>query len=162
MDGSDKRTGTGAGQAIGVGVALLLGVVVAAVAVAKVTMPAPNVGDILVVRPSGDMLGLRLDVQKVAADGAPGPSCVLDPDTMARSGGSLVVEAHTPGSVRPYVVHWAGGPTSAEATDCGSDADLALDVRDIVRLSQGSADPRSLRFPVAASMMAPTTSAAVD
>ncbi len=150
MDGSKEGTGTGAWQLAGAGLAMFLGVVVAAVAVAQANLPAPRIGDILVMRATGDAVGLLVDARKLAADGSVGATCVLDPGTMARSGGSLVVEARAGGAHSPFVVHWAGGPTSDAATDCGSDADLALEARDLTRLSNTSAKPGTIRNPLAA------------
>jgi hypothetical protein len=61
-------------------------------------------------------------------------SCILDVQTMQRSGGSLVVEAlqFTPGRI--FRVHWAGVRTSGDHDDCGSSADLLLNDNQVAAL----------------------------
>ena len=44
---------------------------------------------------------------------------------MAVSQGSMVVERRLPDG-RTFLAHWAGGPTSDDAGNCGSDVDLAI------------------------------------
>lgn len=51
---------------------------------------------------------------------------VLKPAVMAAAAhGSMVVERRMPGG-RMFLAHWAGGPTSDDAGNCGSDVDLAI------------------------------------
>jgi len=52
-------------------------------------------------------------------------SCILKPAVMAVSHGSTVVERRLADG-RTFVAHWAGGPTSDDAGNCGSDVDLAI------------------------------------
>ena len=52
-------------------------------------------------------------------------SCILRPAVMAVSQGSMVVERRLPDG-RTFLAHWAGGPTSDDAGNCGSDVDLAI------------------------------------
>jgi hypothetical protein len=61
-------------------------------------------------------------------------SCVLDVQTMQRSGGSLVVENSQFEPGRMFRVHWAGGRTSRGRDDCGSSADLLLNSNQIAAL----------------------------
>jgi hypothetical protein len=60
-----------------------------------------------------------------------------------RSGGSLVVESQADGG--GYHMHWAGVRTSADAADCGTDADLIVrrQVLDVLATYAGGygADP---------------------
>ena len=52
-------------------------------------------------------------------------SCILKPSVMAVSHGSMVVERRLSDG-RTFLAHWAGGPTSDDAGNCGSDVDLAI------------------------------------
>jgi hypothetical protein len=85
-------------------------------------VPAPQVGHIIAFEPNQDVstaIGIRLAAHR------PGQSdCVLDLDVLHRSGGSLVVESQADGD--GYHIHWAGVRTSADAADCGTDADLIV------------------------------------
>jgi len=57
---------------------------------------------------------------------APGQRpCVLQPAIMATAPGSMVVESRSADG-RVYRAHWAGGPTSDHASDCGAAADLTI------------------------------------
>ncbi len=51
--------------------------------------------------------------------------CLLQPAVMATAPGSLIVEARSADG-RSFRVHWAGGPTSDRAHDCGNGADLTI------------------------------------
>ena len=57
--------------------------------------------------------------------------CVLDTGVLRQSGGSLVVEGQVIGTAGSFRVHWAGLETSAGAGNCGGDADLILDGREL-------------------------------
>jgi hypothetical protein len=61
-------------------------------------------------------------------------SCILDVQTMQRSGGSLVVETSKFNPSRIFQVHWAGPRTSSDHDDCGSSADLLLNGNQIAAL----------------------------
>jgi hypothetical protein len=50
--------------------------------------------------------------------------CILKPAIMAARG-SMVVERRMPDG-RTFLAHWAGGPTSDDARNCGSDVDLTI------------------------------------
>lgn len=51
--------------------------------------------------------------------------CRLEPAIMAATHGSMVVERRMPDG-RTFLAHWAGGPTSVDAGNCGSNVDLAI------------------------------------
>ncbi len=61
-------------------------------------------------------------------------TCVLDVQTMQKSGGSLVVEASRFDPGRIFRVHWVGVRTSSDRDDCGSSADLLLNSNQISAL----------------------------
>lgn len=86
----------------------------------------PGVGDI--VSFSGPRPTLAPEVKLTAIRREPDERgvCRLDSRVMSRSHGSLVVESALPDRRHGYFVHWAGGPTSAGAGDCGTQAQLIL------------------------------------
>ncbi len=51
--------------------------------------------------------------------------CLLKPAVMAATRGSMVVERRMPDG-RTFLAHWAGGPTSDDAGNCGTDVDLTI------------------------------------
>jgi hypothetical protein len=51
--------------------------------------------------------------------------CILRPATMAAARGSMVVERRMSDG-RNFLAHWAGGPTSDDARNCGSDVELMI------------------------------------
>ncbi len=61
-------------------------------------------------------------------------SCILDEQTMQRSGGSLVVESARFAPKRTFQVHWAGARTSNGPDDCGSSADLLMNIDEVAAL----------------------------
>ena len=61
-------------------------------------------------------------------------TCILDVQTMQKSGGSLVVETSQFEPDRIFRVHWAGVRTSSDRDDCGSSADLLLNSNQISAL----------------------------
>jgi len=90
---------------------------------------APRVGHIIAFEPSpnGEAdIATRLVVHR--ADHA---ECVLDLNTMRRSGGSLVVESQVAGEAAGFHTHWAGQRTSDDTGDCGSDAELIVRRQDL-------------------------------
>lgn len=110
--------------------ACLLTVCIAVNAVAGLASATPRVGDIVAFIPSpiepmdGD---IRLLVRRLDQFG-----CVLDLGVLRQSGGSLVVETKIGGNdAGGFGVHWAGPRTSADSSNCGSDADLIVDHRDL-------------------------------
>jgi len=61
-------------------------------------------------------------------------SCILDVQTMQRSGGSLVVESKRFAPKRIFQVHWAGARTSNGPDDCGTSADLLVSIDEVAAL----------------------------
>ncbi len=61
--------------------------------------------------------------------------CALDTDVMAASGGSLFVEGQSRAPAKGFRVHWAGGPTSAGADDCGANSELVLSAHQLQELA---------------------------
>jgi hypothetical protein len=95
--------------------------------------PAPVVGDILIFAPGepyGDESKMRIAVHRPGQSG-----CVLDLDTIRRTGGSLVVEARVLRPIPGFRLHWAGERTSAESDDCGNSADVFLGKGDLSSLA---------------------------
>ncbi len=68
------------------------------------------------------------------AEAPAGPTCTLDSAVMARSGGSLFVEAKS-AAAGTFRVHWAGGATNPGPTDCGKSAELLLSVDQLRQLA---------------------------
>jgi hypothetical protein len=111
-------------------------VAVAVNRIVELARATPHVGDILAFVPSTIVLGeedTRLLVHQQDQFG-----CVLDLNVLRRSGGSLIVETEIDGA-KNFRVHWAGERTSADTGNCGSDADLVVDHRElsILALSAG-------------------------
>ena len=65
---------------------------------------------------------------------ADGMTCILDVQTMQKSGGSSVVETSQFEPGRIFRVHWAGVRTSPDQDDCGRSADLLLNSNQISAL----------------------------
>ena len=137
--GQYDRAGSGIGRTAIMAslIASLLASGVGMVATATTLDLGPKVGDILVFRP-----GARVpsDWEFVVPFSARTATCSLRPNAMAAHGGSLVVEERftTPRSFR---VHWAGGPTSTGAADCGASADLTVTGPDLQLLSNAVGGP---------------------
>lgn len=110
------------------GLVLLLGV--AMVSMVRLAMAAnrwgPGVGDIINFGGPRPTLAprVRFAVDRLTPGGT--ERCRLDLAMLARAGGSLIVETAAPGQRDGYRVHWAGGPTSAGAADCGREANLVI------------------------------------
>jgi len=120
-------------------VATVLASSVALVAVARTIDLGPRIGDILVFKRG---MQLPADWEFTATDNSSTPpkTCTLTPVVMTASGGSLVVEQRSEDG-RVYRAHWAGGPTSTGAADCGQSADLALARIDLQLLSNAVGGP---------------------
>jgi hypothetical protein len=101
----------------------------------------PRVGDMIVFVPTtsdGDTWQLQVATTSVAGrDQAAGP-CVFDPNQMASTGGSLIVEAREESNPPRFQLHWAGQHTAKGAGDCGASADLTLDRYDLQRLANSA------------------------
>jgi hypothetical protein len=108
----------------------------------------PHVGDILAFVPSPVVSAdddARLLVHRQNQFG-----CVLDLSVLRHSGGSLIVETEIGGGASNFRVHWAGQRTSADTGNCGSDADLVVDRRElnVLALSAGGYGVGSKRVPI--------------
>jgi hypothetical protein len=102
----------------------------------------PQVGGIIVLKPdvaATERWSVSAAIVEPVRPGLPSESarrrCNLTPNVMAVHGGSLVVEARRLSRPPVYRVHWAGGPTSVGATDCGTTADIVLERTDLMRLA---------------------------
>ncbi len=105
-----------------------LGTVTTVRAIIERTRPAAQLGDIIAFtasssEPAAD--GTRLIVHRQGQFG-----CVLDPNILRRSGGSLIVESQF-NTGKSFQVHWAGQRTSADTASCGEQADLIVDAADL-------------------------------
>jgi hypothetical protein len=117
-------------------------------AIAAIAAIRPQIGDIVAFTPSADQRdedGTRLMVHRPDRFG-----CILDLSVLHHSGGSLVVESQVAEAVGSFRVHWAGERTSTDNANCGRNADLILDGRelDILALSAGGYGARPKRLPV--------------
>ena len=116
-----------------------------AAGMARVAAMGPRVGDIIafdLALPSQAESGTRLAVARPDQK-----NCVLDIDTIRRSGGSLVMERRVTGPTRLYRAHWAGPRTSEAVTDCGGDADLVLTPLDVSTLAAAAGGFGAARLP---------------
>lgn len=100
---------------------VLIGVVGALSLVPQVQF-GPPVGEILTFGQYG-LLTPRWHVSAVQA--TTNRYCVLKPAVMAVAQASMVVERRMPDG-RTFLAHWAGGPTSDDAGNCGNDVELAI------------------------------------
>jgi hypothetical protein len=99
----------------------------------------PQVGYIITFIPAQPATTSAQTSISVAAVGNPSAiPCILDPDVLRASGGSLVIEARQLEPEVSYRVHWAGKRTSGITTDCGRSAELLLRAEDIATLSMAA------------------------
>jgi hypothetical protein len=101
----------------------------------EIRTSGPSLGDIVTFSSaSADQQSpLVLTAVRVGVPG--GRACALDTKVMAASGGSIFVEAQSPAGPQGFRVHWAGGSTSADATDCGNNAELLLTAHQLEELA---------------------------
>jgi hypothetical protein len=100
----------------------------------------PKVGDMVVFRagsqdPDGWQVTVPATVLTPMAE--PSGACQLDPNVIAVSGGSLVVEARQDAPVLAYRLRWAGRHT-ARTDDCGTEASLLVDRTNLQRLANAA------------------------
>lgn len=102
---------------------------------------APSVGDMISFDPKAVMSDDMQSATVLARKGE--GECMLDLDTLHKTGGSLVVEARLPGNPARYEVHWAGKHSSRGQYDCGTSAELTLDYEnlDILAMAAGGWGP---------------------
>jgi hypothetical protein len=118
----------------GLGSALLA--LTAVKAIAAMTHMAPHIGDIVSFARSTDQPaedGVRLIVHRPNQVG-----CTLDLGVLRQTGGSLIVESRITEVAGDFQVHWAGERTSAGTGNCGNNADLILDKRELDILALGA------------------------
>lgn len=105
----------------------------ATISLVAVAHGTAKVGDIIAFEPSSDPSDepeARLAVHRAGQFG-----CVLDLNTIRRSGGSLVVEMRLEDGGSRFQLHWAGARTTNDGGDCGRSADLILDRSDLDSLA---------------------------
>ena len=96
----------------------------------------PKVGDIISFDPLAQFSrDMKAQLAAIPATDAPTVACMLDVRAMHAGGGSIVIEQRQPESPRAYRIHWAGGRTSNDGTDCGGSVDLLLDQEDLAVLA---------------------------
>jgi hypothetical protein len=101
----------------------------------------PKVGDIVVFKPGSqdaDMWQMNIPATIMSATGQPAGDCSLDPNAMAATGGSLVVESRRTEPSLQYVVHWVGMGPAANAGSCSSDTDVMVSRTDLQRLANAA------------------------
>ncbi len=101
----------------------------------------PKVGDMVVFKPGSqdsDMWEMKIPATLVSQDGASQGACTLDPNVMATTGGSLVVEARQETPTLSYQIRWAGQRTASTGTNCGTEAELAVSRTDLQRLANAA------------------------
>jgi hypothetical protein len=105
--------------------ALLAGALVCAVGALSLLPQVqfgPPVGEIVTFRWFGELTpSWHVDAMQSSTN----RHCILKPAIMAATRGSMVVERRMPDG-RTFLAHWAGGPTSDDARNCGSDVDLTI------------------------------------
>src|SRR5579883_3142516 len=133
-------------NSVGAG-SILLGIVAIALAgmvgtielIHQVGELGPKVGDIISFDPldsfSRDM---RARVAAIPAEDKPGVACVLDVRAMHADGGSVIIEAREPRTSFAYRVHWAGSRSATDGGDCGSSADLLVNIDDVELLAMAA------------------------
>jgi len=101
----------------------------------------PRVGDMVVFTPNksdADSWQLKVSTSAVAGRAEAAGPCVFDPNELAASGGSLIVESRQETNPPQFRIHWAGQHTAKGAGDCGADADITLDRYDLQRLANAA------------------------
>jgi hypothetical protein len=101
----------------------------------------PKVGDIVVFKPGsqdGDMWQMTIPATSVSGIADSVAECSLDPNVMAASGGSLVVESLQSAPSLRYRIHWAGAETARADGNCGASANLLISRTDLQRLANAA------------------------
>ena len=84
------------------------------------------------------MWQMNIAATLVSATGQATGECTLDPNAMAATGGSLVVESRRTEPSLQYIVHWVGLQPSAKTGGCGSDVDVMVSRTDLQRLANAA------------------------
>lgn len=117
---------------IGCTIASLLAVGTATVSDVCSWQFGPEVGDLIRLRPGGDIAtDWMIPAQEIGSH----RPCTLRPAAMADPGGSLVVERRSADGWR-FQVLWAGGRTSDGTDNCGGAAELELTEQGLWSLAQ--------------------------
>jgi hypothetical protein len=142
---SDRQPGAIWAPALTLVATILVTVCLGTMFVQQIADYEPPVGAIVVFKPGADSMDLwQIDVAKVDNDGvgragnAITRACILRPGSMAKGGGSLVVEARQVTGAPSYRVHWSGLRTSDGGDDCGKAADLILSRTDLQKLANSA------------------------
>ena len=99
----------------------------------------PKVGDIVAFDPLDAMSrDMHARLPAITADNKPGVACVLDVRAMHANGGSVIIEGREPRTSFGYRVHWAGARSSNDGADCGSSADLMINLEDVEVLAMAA------------------------
>ena len=101
----------------------------------------PKVGDIVVFKPGsqdGDMWQMPIPATIVPAIKSAVVECSLDPNVIAKDGGSFVVESREDLPLPLYRIHWAGDRTSKDGGNCGSGVDLTVSRSELQRLANAA------------------------
>ena len=101
----------------------------------------PKVGDIVAFKPGSedtDPWQTAMPAASLSPKGSPMAKCSLDPNVMARKGGSFIVEGLEEGSSTLYRIHWAGPETADKAGNCGASASLLVSRTDLQRLANAA------------------------
>ena len=99
----------------------------------------PKVGDIVAFDPLDSISrDMHARLTAMSAGGQSGVACVLDVRAMHAGGGSMIIEAREPRTSFGYRVHWAGARSSNDGADCGSSADLLVNLEDIEVLAMAA------------------------
>jgi hypothetical protein len=101
----------------------------------------PKIGDIVVFKPGlqdPDMWQMTIPAQMVSSKGAPAGRCVLDPDVIAKKGGSLIVEGLQLKPSLEYMVHWAGSRSTHGRENCGTNTELTVSRTNLQRLANAA------------------------
>ena len=139
MRANDSKSSGLGSVLLGMAALTLAGMVGTIGLIHQVDQLGPKVGDLISFDPlapiSADM---RARLPAMAADDRPGVACALDVRTMHANGGSVIIEAREPRARFGYRVHWAGPRTSNDPVDCGSSADLLMNLEDIEVLAMAA------------------------
>jgi hypothetical protein len=126
--------------------AAVLGAGFAVSLIATAGVVTPEVGDMIVFtqdKAPASEAGARIAVHRPDQFG-----CILDLDTMHKSGGSLIVEARLAQPAPSFRLHWAGKRTSADSGDCGTSADMILGQSDLDGLARAAGGHASVAHPM--------------
>ena len=132
MRAHDSKSFSAGSVLLSIAAVALAGMVGTITLIQQVGEFGPRVGDIISFDPLDAMSrDMHPRVPAMPADDKAGVACMLDAQVMHASGGSLIIEARQPQASFGYQVHWAGPRTSNDGADCGSSANLLVNVDDI-------------------------------